>query len=445
MSPTAASTRHAHAPLPTRDARVRAVAAEFFRVRPLVVAPCFALSVAVLAASGARPAQVLGLGCGGALLVGFFFFERSAARRRPVDSTWTSWSLRATLVGLGVACVATGGIVSPLLPLLFAPLGVGFAALGGTRKVDPLYALFGGVVALLFAVAPVVHPLAVAETPRRIMLGLAMLASSLLLRVGVGGLTQAHARTAEALGRAGDELVRGAEARTRALETLGARVAHEVKNPLAAVRALVEVMLESADDRGRRRLEVAATEISRIQRVVEGYAALSHPLDVVRPAPTDVVELVTSLAAMLEPRASLVGAELSVSLGAGLGPHFPLDGDRVREALLNLSLNALDAVQGGARPGRVTLALGGDAAGLVIRVQDTGVGMDAKTLERLGTPFFSLRPGGTGLGVAHARQVVEQHGGALTYESRPGVGTVATLRLPSGAAGPCAPSTGAPS
>lgn len=448
-------------PLDDAHARVRAVAAAFFRARPLIVAPFFAATVAVLAASGAPTRQVLGLGCGGTLLVGVFLLERRASRARSVGPTWIARSLYLTLAGIGLACVATGGLLSPLLPMVFAPLGVGFAALGETGRANRVYAAFAAVVAVLLALSPRVTSLAPPDTPRRVVLGLALVAASLLLRVGVAGLTQAHARAAETLARAGDELVRGAEARARAVETLGSRVAHEVKNPLAAVRALVELLLESAREDGedaedsaaskagektRRRLGVAAHEIARLQEIVEGYAALTRPLDVVRPAPTDVSELVTSLAAMLEARAHRMGAELVVSTD-GAASTFPLDRDRVREALLNLALNGLDAVaaspstsstSSGAsasslRRGEVRVSASRDASGLTIRVQDTGVGMDEATSSRVGTPFFSLRAGGTGLGAAHARQVAEQHGGHLTYASAPGRGTTATLFFPANA------------
>jgi len=94
---------------------------------------------------------------------------------------------------------------------------------------------------------------------------------------------------------------------------------------------------------------------------------------------------------------------------------------------LNLVLNAIDATP---RGGSVTLAFALTTDGdLELTVVDTGKGMDATTLAKVGTPFFSLREGGTGLGVALARQVAEQHGGALTYESERGGGTKATFRI----------------
>lgn len=186
-------------------------------------------------------------------------------------------------------------------------------------------------------------------------------------------------------------------------------------------------MLESADDRAKKRLMVAASEIARIERIIEGYGSAAHPLDVVARAPADVSELVAGLAAVLEPRATRRGVSLVVE-GSPAPLVFDLDRDRVKEALLNLVLNALDATDAG---GRVTLAgaLSDDGA-LELRVSDTGKGMDAATLAKIGTPFFTQREGGTGLGVALARRVAQQHGGELRYESTPGAGTTAIVRIP---------------
>jgi signal transduction histidine kinase len=103
------------------------------------------------------------------------------------------------------------------------------------------------------------------------------------------------------------------------------------------------------------------------------------------------------------------------------------DPRRIREAVLNLVANAIEATQAG---GEVVVAVrrAGDVAEIVVR--DSGRGMSPETLRRLGTPFFTTRDEGTGLGVVLARSVVAQHGGTLTYDSEPGRGTTATIVLP---------------
>ena len=103
------------------------------------------------------------------------------------------------------------------------------------------------------------------------------------------------------------------------------------------------------------------------------------------------------------------------------------DPRRLKEALLNLAANALEATPAG---GTLGLRWGEDAGGAWLTLQDSGRGMSAQVLARVGTPFFTTREKGTGLGVVLARSVLAQHGGSLTFESEEGRGTRVTLRLP---------------
>jgi signal transduction histidine kinase len=103
------------------------------------------------------------------------------------------------------------------------------------------------------------------------------------------------------------------------------------------------------------------------------------------------------------------------------------DPRRLKEALLNLAANALEATPAG---GGLELRWGQEAGGAWLSLQDSGRGMSPEVLARVGTPFFTTRAGGTGLGVVLARAVVAQHGGSLAFESHEGRGTRVSLRLP---------------
>jgi signal transduction histidine kinase len=401
------------------------VGTAFLRLRPVLVGPLMVLMLAALSASGAPRRQMLAVGSVAATMFALFGFEAWRGRRRVFDERELFRSLVATLVGIACVCGATGGITSPAVPMFLAPTAVGFAAFGRRAYGAAILAALAALVVLLLVVrAPFPE---VAEAPRRIMFAGAILDAALLLRVGVAGLTDAHARAAEALAAAGDEIAAAARGRTHALEALGAKVAHEVKNPLAAIRALVEVMIEGADERGRRRLSVAASEVARIEAILAGYLSFARPFADVRPARTEIDALLQGVATMLEARAARLDVTIEID---GPACAWRADADRLKEALLNLGLNAVEATP---RGGRVALAWREERDDLVITVADTGAGMDAETLAKLGTPFFTRRPGGTGLGVALARQVAEQHGGRLDFESTEGAGTTATLRLPRGA------------
>lgn len=410
----------------SEKSQIRPVATEFLRLRPVLVAPFLVFTLATMAIARVPSRQVIALACFGGLAVGFFFYERRRGAQRLVDGSTFLRSLVATLVALAIACSATGAIASPFVPMLFAPVGVGFAAFGRSRRSIVLFVVLALVVGLLVALAEPLAPLALPESARRLVLGAAVLCAATLLFAGVASLAAAHARAGESLLIAGEEMVRSAEARTKELELTGERVAHEVKNPLTAVRALIELMRESADERTQKRLGVAVAEVDRIERIIDGYRSVTHPLDTIQRTRVDVGEMLSAIVAILEPRAEREGVALSIaSMPSGA---FSLDRDRTREALMNLVLNALAATPPG---GTVTIAARIDDDGLTVEVRDTGVGMDEAALAKVGTPFFTARTGGTGLGAAHARRVAVQHGGTLDWTSTKDAGTTARLRLPS--------------
>ncbi len=409
----------------TREAQLRAVGTQFLRLRPWIVAPMMVNTVATLALAGAPARQVRALAVMFTLALAFFAREAALGRRRLVTGRAFFTSLVVTLAGISLACVATGGIASPVLPMLFAPTVIAFAAFGRSRRSDALAALLAAVLAGL-ALAPAGVPFA-AVSPRaaRWMLFVCALDAAVLLRVGVASLSDAYGTAQRALTAASADVVEAAHARTRTLEALGAKVAHEIKNPLAAVRGLVELLHEdAADPRQQRRLAVARGEVARIEGILRDYLSFARPLSSLARAPCDLDTVGRDVLRVLEDFAARKGVTLT---GEGDALAATADAQRVKEALLNLALNAIAATPAG---GRVTLSWGPLEDGVSLAVSDTGCGLDAAALARIGTAFYTTRPDGTGLGVHLARQVAEQHGGALTYTSAPGAGTVATLRLP---------------
>ncbi len=411
-----------------RSPQIRAVGTGFLRQRPLVTLPVMVANIALFAAGDAPPRQLIALGFGFGLLQAMFVIERVAGVRA-LSETTLARSLVVTAAGLAVGCAATGGLASPLVPLLLAPTGVAFAGFGRSRVSTILLALL---LASTFGLAllPRGVPFAPLGSPHReLATALAVGACAILLRLGVAALADAHAAAAAALGRAGDDAAWSATARARELDDLGARVAHEVNNPLAAIRGLVEVMVEArqgTDDRDARRLAVVAGEVERIEGILRDYLDHRRPLAELEPTDVDLAELGRDIAAVLEARAERSGIHLAAE-----GPPTLawVDPRRLKEALLNLALNALEATPAGAR---VDLGWRSDGAAgdVVVELRDRGRGMSPDVLARIGTAGFTTRAGGTGLGVALARAVVEQHGGTLLFTSETGHGTLATIRLP---------------
>jgi nitrogen fixation/metabolism regulation signal transduction histidine kinase len=208
-----------------------------------------------------------------------------------------------------------------------------------------------------------------------------------------------------------------------------AQITHEVRNPLNALSLNAEMLrdeLERLDPaHGTEAWPLLGTvsgEIDRLTEVTAHYLQLAR-----RPAarlePEPPTELVAEVERLLRPELEAKGVTLRVEVPAL--PPVPLDGNQMRQVLLNLVRNAVEA---GAR----TIVLGGaltdDEA--VLSVRDDGGGMSPDEARRAFDPFFSTKPTGTGLGLAITRQVIEDHGGSIQVDSVAGVGTTFRIHLP---------------
>ncbi len=217
--------------------------------------------------------------------------------------------------------------------------------------------------------------------------------------------------------------------RLTALGTLAAGVAHEIRNPLSSIKGLAAYLAGKAAPGGREE-EAAKTmvaEANRLNRVV------SELLEFARPgagplAPSDLNEAIRRALRLAE--ADLRSKDIRVDFAADPSlPLVPLNGERFVQALLNLFLNAVQAMDRGGEL-RVAAAAPPGGDGVVLTVADNGQGMPAATLSSLFTPYFTTKPNGTGLGLPIVRQIVEGHGGRIKAESEPGRGSVFTITLP---------------
>ena len=230
----------------------------------------------------------------------------------------------------------------------------------------------------------------------------------------------------------------------RALQSLGAMtatVAHEMRNLLGGVELYATLVAEQcAKDADLQPMTGRLLEgVTRLRAVAANLLSVSR-----RPEPSiehTTVDLVMLLGTLAENTALALpgtGVELTTDVKLAKAPVAG-DGEQIRQALLNLVLNAVQAMPKG---GVLTLALtaGGGArrtsnrpptvqGGRAVRisVKDTGTGMSRATLRRAFEPFFTTRPRGTGIGLAVVREVAERHGAKLTVTSRPGRGTTFTL------------------
>jgi signal transduction histidine kinase len=353
----------------------------------------------------------------------------AVGRRRGEDTHRLTGTLLWVAVLDGVLTVAvTGGLRSPVALTLFVHFSALFSRYGLSRTGKLAFAVCCTSM-LALAVAPASWfgpPLADGWFQVVAVLG-AVSTLGIHIRYVTALRQSANAALGDAL-RTREDLAEHALARAHELEALGARLSHELKNPLGAMKPLVQILRRNAADaRTRDRLAVVEGEVDRMAHVVNDHLTFARPLGRAQLAPVDVGELAQSVVAALQGRAEAAGVRLRCSGGATA----LADARRVKEALFNLVANAIEAC---APDAHVEVRVEPDATGARISVADTGRGMTPEVLARLGTPFFTTREEGTGLGVVLARVVFEQHGGALRYSSAPGQGTTALATLPAAAA-----------
>ena len=221
------------------------------------------------------------------------------------------------------------------------------------------------------------------------------------------------------------------------LGQLAAQLAHEIGTPLSSVSGHLQLALLQRDLQPalRDRLEVGSREIERISHIVRDYLDSTRPLEPERKV-TDLPRLVdeaidlTRAVNTLGARRAPVVREIAAADTAALR-DVVTDAGLLRQILVNLLTNALDAVDG--NDGRVTVAVRAEADSVLITVSDTGHGIAPEDLRRIFEPFYTTkgRGKGTGLGLAICRQLTAALGGTISVESEPNRGSTFFVRLPS--------------
>jgi len=241
--------------------------------------------------------------------------------------------------------------------------------------------------------------------------------------------------------------IRQLEADVRRGETLAAAgrmavgLAHEIRNPLGAIRGAVQLLSRElgAESRLQEYTAVLLTEVDRVNRIIEMLLDLARPVPV-RPVPLNLHQLLERVALLTEEAARTRRMSIIRRYDPSLPPVLG-DEDRLVQVFHNLVRNAMEASADG---GKVTLAtrvslnplfgkmdLGGGARNMVeAQVIDEGSGIPSATRSRVFDPFFTTKAHGLGLGLAICHQILEQHRGAIDIESEEGRGTTVTCFLP---------------
>ncbi|MCW5966323.1 MAG: hypothetical protein KIT83_19965 [Bryobacterales bacterium] len=224
--------------------------------------------------------------------------------------------------------------------------------------------------------------------------------------------------------------------RLAAISRLTSGVAHEIKNPLNAMNLHLEVLkgrLDAEQTEARCSVDIIADEITRLNRVVNTFLDFTRPVDL-NPVNLDLVGLVTETGSLFEPQARAKGIRLAI-----IHPPDALfvrgDRDLLKQALLNLTSNALEAMGGPApteKDGQLEIELSRQRDDCLLRVTDNGEGIPPEIHEKIFQLYFSTKGKGrgTGIGLAMTFRIVQLHSGMVWFESEPGQGTTFWIRLP---------------
>jgi two-component system, NtrC family, sensor histidine kinase HydH len=213
---------------------------------------------------------------------------------------------------------------------------------------------------------------------------------------------------------------------------MAAGIAHEIRNPLMAIKLLVQTAADRSDGPALRPrdFQVLEEEIIRLEEIVSGFLDFARPPRP-DPRPVDMAELASQVAVGLRPRAELQGVAIVIEQ-----PTEPVivsaDPNQLRQVLLNLLFNAIDAQPRGGEV-RVAAKIESENSSypqLLLTVTDNGPGLPPSVGERIFEPFVSTKESGLGLGLSICRRIAEAHGGTLTAANRPTGGAIFTLRFP---------------
>jgi len=219
----------------------------------------------------------------------------------------------------------------------------------------------------------------------------------------------------------------------KGLPLFAAVVAHELRNPLSAVKIALQTLERhgALPAKDGTRLRIALREVATIERVLTDVLDWARPADI-QAEPTPVAEIVSGAIVRAQPSIETASVKVEWDVPANLAP-VAADRSRLSEALAELVRNAADA---SAQRGVVRITVIQNERSTAFTVTDEGSGLSADDCLRAFDPFFSRRARGIGLGLPRARDIARHHGGEVTLEQRLAGGARATLRLPRTLAGP---------
>jgi PAS domain S-box-containing protein len=223
-----------------------------------------------------------------------------------------------------------------------------------------------------------------------------------------------------------------ASGRLVSLGEITASMAHEFNNPLGIIMGFIEEMLDGANpaDPQYQSLQIIDEESKRCQKIIQGLMEFARPVNT-SPRLTDIGSLIVKTLQMIDARLYKQKVALTKTIAPAL-PAIHVDPQQLEQVLVNIYLNALDAMLGG---GSLMVAAALETANpdptIMITIADTGMGIDAHDLQKIFHPFFTARKkAGLGLGLSICERIIKNHGGRIEVESQPNQGTIFRILLP---------------
>jgi len=219
-----------------------------------------------------------------------------------------------------------------------------------------------------------------------------------------------------------------------AMGTLALNLAHEIRNPLNAAKLQLHLLGRDIDkvegaEKTRagmhRRVEIVGDEIARLNRLLTEFLELARPRKIAR-EPVPVGELVDGVLSLERESAEARGVRIVRDLEPAVAIG---DGEKLRQVVLNLVVNAIEAMKEG---GVLTARVASEGDRVTLAIEDTGPGIEPAVRAQVFDPFFTTKEAGTGLGLSIVRKIVDQHAGGVRLESEPGKGTTVRVWLPVG-------------
>jgi signal transduction histidine kinase len=239
-------------------------------------------------------------------------------------------------------------------------------------------------------------------------------------------------QTSKKLGEAYDQLqntfeqLRKAD-RLAALGQLSAGIAHEIRNPLGSVKGSIEILESEIPNTHPKHefVKIIKEETARLNSIVSEFLKFARPPSP-KVEPTSINNLVESTFRLVQKEAQQAQIQIRKNLDSRL-PFASLDKDQIRQVLLNVYLNAIQAMPDG---GILQISTHSSRKNAIIEIADSGIGIEEDELQHIFNPFFSTKSDGTGMGLSVSYQLVENHGGRISAKANISEGLTFTIELP---------------